>query len=138
MTTLEIVNALQSAHTLLLQADRDYDGHRALAANEVEKALKGIGRHTAAKVPAATPANPPATANPSTTAKPATTAPSSKRAAAAAARAEREAQSNSDAQLRQAQLLLQQALMHVNARHPKLAANVQAAIGEINTALAIK
>jgi hypothetical protein len=58
--------------------------------------------------------------------------------AATGGKAEREAQAKSDAQLRQAQQVLQQALMYINARHPKAAANVQAAIGEINTALSIK
>lgn len=127
MTALEVANALQSAHALLVQADRDYAGHRALAAKEVEKALQQIGHRYAAKVPTSASVNPAATA-----------AGSEKVAAATSGKAEREAQAKSDAQLRQAQQVLQQALMYIDARHPKAAANVQAAIGEINTALSIK
>ena len=43
LTVAEVLNTLKSAHQLLLSADRDYDGHRALAAKEVHKALMEVG-----------------------------------------------------------------------------------------------
>jgi 5S rRNA maturation endonuclease (ribonuclease M5) len=50
----------------------------------------------------------------------------------------KEPQSASDAQLREAQQLLQAALTHLSTHHPRAHANVQAAIGEIGKALAIR
>jgi hypothetical protein len=49
-----------------------------------------------------------------------------------------EPQTASDAQLREALQLLQVALTQFNGKHPKATANVEAAIAEINTALAVK
>ena len=39
----QLVQALASARTLLATANRDYDGHRALAAQEVRKAMAALG-----------------------------------------------------------------------------------------------
>ena len=41
----QLVQALKTAHKLLATADRDYDGHRALAAQEVRKAMAALGYH---------------------------------------------------------------------------------------------
>jgi hypothetical protein len=130
LATAEIVNALKSAHQLLVAADGDYNGNRALAAKEVHKALMELEHR---KNPAL--AQPGAPVN---TAGGAAGAAAKKAASTSGQKAGREAQAVSDAQLRQAQQLLQGALSHVNARHPKAAVNVQAAIGHITTALAIK
>ncbi len=37
------VQALKTAHALLATANRDYDGHRALADHEVRKAMTALG-----------------------------------------------------------------------------------------------
>lgn len=128
LSTAEIVNALKTAHQLLVAADHDYNGHRALAAKEVHKALVEMGHHKY-----------PPTAQPGAAVNTTAGGAAAKKAAHASGQgAGHEAQAASDAQLRQAQQLLQGALSHINARHPKAAANLQAAIDEINTALTIK
>ena len=46
LATTEVINTLKSAERLLVTADHDYDGHRALAAEEVHRALAELGhRH---------------------------------------------------------------------------------------------
>jgi hypothetical protein len=107
----------------LTHADHDYDGHRAKAAEEVHKALKELGHHhkKAAPAPVAAPGAVVAT-------KP----------VHASAPKVREPQAASDAKLREAKDILQAVSTHLTGKHPKAAANVQAAIAEINTALAIK
>ena len=57
------VREARSAHRLLVEADHDYDGHRARAAHEVHKALEELGaRHAHATVPS-TGASTPSTAS---------------------------------------------------------------------------
>ncbi len=111
----ELIKELRSAHKLLAEADRDYDGHRAKAAEEVHKALKDLGyEHKKGAKTAA------------------------KKAANAKEPPVHEPQATSDAQLRQALDILKAALPRLEGKHPKAAANVTAAIAEIKTALAIK
>jgi hypothetical protein len=116
----ELVKELRAAHRLLAEADRDYDGHRARAAEAVHKAIRElVGNHHPAKAAGSGAAG----------------------AAAAAVKKQpaiHEAQANSDAQLRQAQGILQTVQAELNAHHPKAATHVTLAIGEINTALKIK
>jgi len=117
----EVVKALRLAHKLLVEADHDYDGHRAKAAEEVHKALKDLGYRHKKPLPGSPLAN--GTAAPKThSGQPAVHEP----------------QANSDAQLRQAQEILQGVSKQLGSNHPKAAANVNAAIGEINTALSIR
>ncbi len=112
----QVIAALRAAHRLLANADHDYYGHRARAAEEVHKALKDLGfRHHSTT--ATTGSVPKKTSQP----------------------AVHEAQAASDVQLRQAQGILQGVATQLNAtRHPKATANIQAAIREINTALSLK
>jgi hypothetical protein len=115
---VELIEQLISAHKLLAEADRDYDGHRALAAKEVHKAIKELsGNHHHKKAQTTTP-------------------PVAK--AKAKHPPMREAQATSDAQLSQALAILQGVQANLSASHPKAATNVTAAIAEINTALKIK
>jgi hypothetical protein len=116
----ELVQELRSAHKLLAVADHDYDGHRARAAAEVHKAIKDLlGTHHPKKAKSGSATTPPVN-------------PPAKQPAV------HEPQATSDAQLRQAQTILQGVLAELNAHHPKAAANIDAAIVEINTALKIK
>ena len=114
---------LRQAHKLLVNADHDYDGHRARASEEVHKAIRELeGKHHAKKVvsgnvPSAAPVVKPAKHK-----EPAV----------------HESQASSDEQLQQALQLLQSAQAEINSKHPKAAGNVTAAIREINTALKIK
>lgn len=112
----ELVAQLRSAHKLLAEADRDYDGHRARAAEAVHKAIRElVGNHHPKK-------------------------PATGTAAAVAKKppAIHEPQAASDAQLRQAQGILQGVQGELSAHHPKAADHVGLAIGELNTALKIK
>jgi len=111
----QAMQALKSAHQLLATANRDYDGHRALAAQEVRKAMAALGYHRK-KAQAGTTANPGAAGQPSA----------------------KKPQADSDAQLRQAQQILQGVLTQTGANHPKAAAHLKAAIVHINTALSVK
>jgi hypothetical protein len=116
-----IVEALKSAHALLSVADRDYDGHRARAAEEVEKALRELGHHhhhhkgTLAMAPAAVP-----------------------HAARTGEAGHHEVQSTSDTQLQQARSILQGVAGQIGGRHAKAQSRVNAAIAEIGTALNIR
>ena len=115
-----LIKTLRQAHELLINADHDYDGHRAKAAEEVHNALKELGHH-------------PKKAN---TGNGAATKP---KAAKTGGGKTHESQATSDAQLQQALQLLQGTLTHLNSgKHPKAAAKVKAAITELNTALKIK
>jgi hypothetical protein len=115
------LESLRQAHRLLVEADHDYDGHRARAAEEVHKAIKELeGKHHAKKAQAGV--------APVVASKP----------AAPKEPAVHEAQANSDAQLRQAQTILQGVHGSLISRHHKAAPNVATAIAEINTALKIK
>ncbi len=113
-----VVTALRSAHKLLAEADRDYEGHRAKAAEEVHNALRELG-YRPKKAPPGSPANP------------GPKAPSGQAPV-------HEPQANSDAQLRQALEILQGVSKQLGNSQPKVAANVKAAMGEINTALGIR
>ena len=114
-TKAELIQELRSAHKLLVEADHDYDGHRAKAAAEVHKAIRELeGKHHSKK-PHATVAK---------------TKPAKEPAV-------HEPQATSDAQLQQAQAILQGVQSKMNS-YPKVTANVTAAITEISTALKIK
>jgi hypothetical protein len=109
----EVIKELHAAHKLLVEADHDYDGHRAAAAEAVHKAIKEIeGKHHAKK--------------------PHTGAPVAKQPKI------HEAQSNSDVPMKQALSILQGVQGEVSAKHPKAVEHVSKAIGEINTALKLK
>jgi hypothetical protein len=118
-----LVHSLRSALKLLVEADHDYKGHRALAAEEVHKALKELGAHHRKE----------GTAGGATT----TGSVTAKKSTGTAVSKDGEAQATSDSQLRQAQQILQGALAEMST-HPGAAANVKAAIAEINTALSLK
>jgi hypothetical protein len=112
----ELVAQLRAAHKLLAEADRDYDGHRARAAEAVHKAIRElVGNHHPKKPPTGTAA-----------------------AVAKKSPAVHEPQAASDAQLRQAQGILQGVQGELSTRHPKAAEHISLAIGELNTALKIK
>ena len=119
----QLVQALKSAHQLLAAADRDYNGHRARAAQEVRKALKELGCHHKTAQAGSTPNN---------------GAVAPKQTASSGQPPVHEPQANSDAQLRQSQQILQGVLKQIGARHPKAAADVKTAIGEINAALSVR
>jgi len=111
---------LRQAHKLLAEADHDYDGHRARAAEEVHKAIHELeGKYHGAKVNAVPV---PGIVMPAKVNQPALSEP----------------QPVSDAQLLQALQLLQAAVPDIKANHPKALANVLAAIQEITIALKIK
>ena len=113
-TKTELIQELRSAEKLLVEADRDYDGHRAKAAAEVHKAIKELGgKHAGKKLHSASTAK----------VKP------------GKGTAVHEPQATSDSQLQQAQAILQGI---PTKSYPKVTANVTAAITEINTALKIK
>jgi len=114
----QLVQALKSARTLLATANRDYNGHRAAAAQEVRKAMAALGYR-------------PKKAQTGSTVNP-------NRGAAAGQAAIRTSQVNSDAQLSQARQILQGALVQTNVSRPKASAHLKAAIVHINAALSIK
>jgi hypothetical protein len=119
-----LIKQLRSAHKLLVIADHDYDGHRARAAEEVHKAIRDLeGKNHAPKIQTGS-----------------TTTPASGTATPQKARRSgpREPQGTSDAQLNQALAVLKSVQTELNGHHPRAAANVAAAIGQINTALSIK
>jgi hypothetical protein len=112
----QLVQALKSAQRLLATANRNYDGHRASAAQEVRKAMAALG-YRPKKAQAGSTLNP---------------------GAVAGQAAIRKSQANSDAQLSQARQILQGALMQTNASRPKASTHLKAAIVHINAALSIK
>jgi hypothetical protein len=100
---------------LLATANRDYQGHRAVADQEVRKALAALGyRYKKAR----TVSTVPAVAAPQPSAK--------------------KPQLDSNAQLGQARQILQGVLAQTGASHRKAAAHLQAAIAHINAALSVK
>jgi hypothetical protein len=112
-----VAQALRSAHALLVQADHDYDGHRAKAAEEVHKALAELGHHhhrcsTTSSTHATT-------------------------ASAAHSAKTHEVQTASDSQLRKAQQILNSVAGRIH-NHPGAQRNVTAAVAEINKALTIR
>jgi hypothetical protein len=119
-----ILKQLHAAHRLLITADHDYSGHRAKAAEEVHKAIEELAGHHHAK-----------SAQPGSTS---TGTVGVNRPAKTGEGHVHEPQGNSDAQLKQAQSILESVQGELSSRHPKAAANVQAAITEITTALSIK
>ena len=104
--TLE--QALRSAYALLAEADRDYDGHRAMAAHDLHTALGQLGFVHEDKVVEG-------------------------KAPAATEKGRHEAQWRSDAQLRQAASILQ----GVQTANPRASAIIKAALSQIGTALSI-
>ncbi len=110
------VQALKTAHALLATANRDYDGHRALADQEVRKAITALGYRYRKVRTGVTPAPAAVVGQPSI----------------------HKRQADSDAQLGQAQQILQGVLAQTGASHPKAAAHLKAAIVHINTALSVK
>jgi hypothetical protein len=118
----QLVQALASARTLLATANRDYEGHRASAAQEVRKAMAALGYHRKTTQAGST-VNAGVAANPG---------------AAAGQGAIRKTQANSDAQLGQARQILQGVLSQTNASRPKASAHLKTAILHINTALSLK
>jgi hypothetical protein len=116
-----IIKSLRQAHHLLVRADHDYDGHRAKAAEEVAKALRDLGYHhkkTVTTTPAAA-----VVTNPTVH---------------AGQPKLHESQGSSDAQVQQALQILQGTVSQLSGKHPKALANINAAIGQINTALKLK
>ena len=134
--------ALRTAHRLLAEADHDYSGHRAKAAQHVHLAMEDLGHHHHATGVAAgsTTGAGPATGAAKGIAKgavPGVAAPG--KVAGAGTAAHHESQANSDRQLREAGMILQKVLGHMNAtKHPRARANIQMALSEIGTALSVK
>jgi hypothetical protein len=123
-----VMESLRQAHRLLVEADHDYDGHRAKAAEAVHRAIRELeGKHHGKKVQSGSVAGAAAGAG-AVISKPAKVKQP----------AVHEAQANSDAQLHQAQAILQQVQTELNSHHPKAAAHTTEAITEITTALSIK
>jgi hypothetical protein len=115
------LQSLRQAHKLLVNADHDYDGHRARAAEEVHKAIRELeGTHRAKTVQSGV--APVVTTKPAKVKQPAIHEP----------------QAVSDGQLAQALTILQGVQTELTSHHPKALANVKAAIGQINTALKLK
>jgi thermostable 8-oxoguanine DNA glycosylase len=111
----QAVQALKTAHALLATADHDYQGHRAVADQEVRKAMAALGyRYRKARTVSTVPA------------------------VAAPQPSMHKPQANSDAQLAQARQILQGVLAQAGASHRKAAAHLQAAIVHINAALSVK
>ena len=160
--------SLHWAHKLLVEADHDYDGHRARAAHEVHRALEELDGHhhpkttvTSGAVASATAPSVRRTAASSAINTGKSVAPSVHRAVAAspvntgksvapqttaptghagtaATAAHHEPQAISDAQLRKAREILRMAAAETRAHHPHAHGHVVEAIAEIDRALAIK
>jgi hypothetical protein len=124
----------------LAEADHDYNGHRAKAAHHVHLALEDLGHHhhhAAAGGAAGSTASTGAAKAAAAGATPGAVLPN--KVAHAAGTGHHEAQATSDRQLREAAAILQGVLGHVNgSKHPRAMANIQSALGEIKTALAIR
>lgn len=128
------MQSLHQAHKLLAEADHDYEGHRAKAAEEVHKAIreleskhhhKGVGAESVTEGTAHT-----GTSQKGLGHEAATGAKKTGKT--------REPQAVSDSQLKQALTILQAAQSELAAQNQKAAANVTAAVSEIKTALSIK
>jgi hypothetical protein len=163
----QVREALHRAHHLLVEADHDYDGHRARAAHEVHLAIEELGGHghhavtsvggTATPSSATTSAAAVAAARRAVNASATGKAPAPKNTAAttpataptattgtSGARlgtgtpAMHEAQGKSDAHLRRAREILRMVAGELSARHPRAHVHMREAIAEIDRALAIK
>jgi hypothetical protein len=106
----QVAESLRSAHKLLASADHDYDGHRAAAEHRVHMALKEMGLAPAVR--------------------------ETKRTVRTGKSHEREPQAASDAKMREALKILQGISGQTTGRG--VAAHVNGAIKEINTALSIR
>jgi hypothetical protein len=122
----QVMQSLKAAHRLLSEADHDYQGHRHLAAEEVHKAIEELGHHHHKSAIVAG-----STATGVLVAKP-------KNAAHSPHGKVHESQAESDSQLQQAQRVLESALQRLGAGHAKAAADVHAAIAQINVALSVR
>jgi len=118
--TLELIQQLHRAHHLLAEANHDYDGHRARAAEEIHKAVKALEASM-----------------PHHKHKPLQSAVKPAREPAV-----REEQAKSDEQLREARKLLKvvekELATSSGEHHQKALADVARAVEEIDIALKIK
>ena len=110
-TTSAAATAVHQAHTLLANANHDYDGHRAKAAAHVTHALRELGGHHHANA--------------------------ANKIAGNNGNKVREPQAQSDEQLKQAMALLSGVRGQIPNAH-KAHGHIQAAITELNTALKIR
>ena len=124
----QIMQSLKAAHRLLSEADHDYQGHRHLAAEEVHQAIEELAHHHHKTGIVKTGIVAGSTATGVLVAKP-------KNAAHSPQGKVHESQAESDSQLQQA---LEAALQRLGASHAKAAANVHAAIAQINIALSVR
>jgi hypothetical protein len=148
-----VVQELKSAKALLEKADHDYQGHRARAVHEIHEALKALGHHhqagaaaqksgTGGKAGAAKKGAGAANVGAGKGGGKKGTAGFAKAGNAGGGKGGNEQQVVSDAQLKQA--LHQLTMAHAQLRssravhHAMAAQKVQAAIGELHTALKIK
>jgi hypothetical protein len=116
-----VMERLHNAHKLLTEADHDYDGHRAKAAEAVHKAIMELeGKHPAKKTAGG--------AGAATAVKP----------AQPNLPAVHEPQASSDSQLRKAREILDGAEKELQSKHPGASTRVAEAIKEIDIALGIK
>jgi hypothetical protein len=122
---LQFAQALKSAHRLLAEANADYGGHRALAAQHVRNALKQLGLHHGHK-------------KVYTHSVATSTVAAQKKAEHTAKPTVHESQAASDSQLQKAQQILQGVLTPLSSSHPKAATHVNAALAEINRALSTR
>ena len=128
------MQSLHQAHKLLAEADHDYEGHRAKAAEEVHKAIRELeSKHHHKGAGAESVAEGAAHAGTSQKGLGHEAATGAKKTGKT-----REPQATSDSQLKQALTLLQAAQSELASQNQKAAANVTAAVAEIKTALSIK
>ena len=128
-----VVAQLHAAHTLLLKADHDYQGHRAKAAHEVTEAIHAI---TGSKHVGAGGQNK-AAVNAGGQNKAAANAGAQNGAGQNKGGANKMPQAQSDAHLKQAAQILNTTLAQMPQGH-QATAKVQAAITHIGTALKVK
>ena len=121
-----LVTQLHAAHALLVQADHDYDGHRAKAAHEVTKAIHELtGHHNAGAGGQAGAKNQQAAGQ-----------AGAKNQQAGGAK-QKMPQAQSDAMLQKAAQMLSATVAKMPAGH-KSTAHIHTAITELGTALKIK
>src|SRR5579883_758797 len=109
-----VLSQLHAAHKLLIQADHDYDGHRARAAGDVSRAIHELsGRHHKPGTAAKKPGN---------------------AVAANTGKKHKMPQAQSDAHLREASQILTTVSAQLPAGH-RASRHVHDAIAQINTAL---
>ncbi len=122
--TEQLLGPLLQAHKLLANANYDYAGHRAKAAQAVRMAAKELGWHPKKK------------GQTGSSGAGGTTTP--KKPAHPNQPPVHEDQKLSDQQLAQAQTLLEGVLTQLGTANPKAATSIQTAITEITTALKVK